>query len=115
MLAKSSRLAKAKDFEKIFKRGKSFYTKIFSIKALANESGINRYGIVISTKVSKKAVIRNKLKRRFQAALKEYDSQLKSGHDLVIIASPAAINLKYKVIKSELEKSLLTLKLFKSN
>ena len=113
MLAKKSRLVKEKDFKKIFKQGKFSYTKIFSIKVLANELGVNRYGIVISNKVSKKAVERNRLKRRFRAAIKDFENKIHKGYDLVIIASPAAINQEYKFIKSELEKVLFVLKLFK--
>ncbi len=110
MLARQSRLVKEKDFKKIFKRGKSSYAKIFCLKVLANEFEINRYGIVISTKVSKKAVERNKLKRQIRAVIKEFDKKLMSGFDLAIIVSPAALNQDYKFIKSELEKILFTLK-----
>lgn len=113
MLAKQFRLVKDKDFKKIFKLGKSSYTKIFRIKVLANGLEINRYGIVISTKVSKKSVERNKLKRQFRAAIKEFDKKFATGFDLVIIVFPAALNQKYEFIKSQLEKILFILKLFK--
>lgn len=113
MLAKQSRLVKEKDFKKIFKAGKYSHTKIFDIKVLANELEVNRYGIIISTKVSKKAVERNRLKRQFRSAIKELDKKIVPGFDLVVIVSWAAKRQKYEFIKSELEKILLTLKLFK--
>ena len=115
MLAKQLRLVKEKDFKKIFKQGESSHAKIFSIKVLANGLEANRYGIIISAKVSKKAIERNKLKRQFRGALKEFDKKLACGFDLVIIVSPAAKNREYEFIKSELEKILFTLKLFKSD
>lgn len=113
MLVKQLRLVKEKDFKRIFKLGKASYAKIFRIKILANGLKINRYGIVINTKVSKKSVERNKLKRRFRAAINEFDKKLASGFDLVIIVCPAALSQEYKFIKSELEKILFILKLFK--
>ncbi|MFH0955921.1 MAG: ribonuclease P protein component [Candidatus Falkowbacteria bacterium] len=113
MLARQLRLVGDKDFKKIFKQGKSYYAKIFRIKVLANELETNRYGIIISTNVSKKAVARNKLKRQFRAAIKEFDKKLARGFDLVIIVFPAALNQKYEAIKSELKKTLFILKLFK--
>ncbi|MDP2737046.1 MAG: ribonuclease P protein component [bacterium] len=113
MLAKRSRLVKEKDFKKIFKAGKSLHTKIFSIKVLDNGLEVNRYGIIISAKVSKKAVERNRLKRQFGEAIKNFDKKLISGFDLVFMVSPTALKQEYKFIKSELEKILLTLKLFK--
>lgn len=109
MLVKQSRLAKEKDFKKIFKLGKSFYAKIFLVKILANDLEVNRYGIVISTKVSKKSVERNKLKRQFRAVIREFDKKLAVGFDLVIIVSPAALGQEYEFIKSELRKVLFRL------
>jgi len=114
MLARQLRLVKEKDFKKIFKQGKPFYNKIFRVKVLANELKNNRYGIVISTKVSKKAVERNKLKRQFRAVLNEFDKKLIQGFDLAVIVSPVALGHEYKFIKSELEKILFVLKLFKA-
>ncbi|MDD4271244.1 MAG: ribonuclease P protein component [Patescibacteria group bacterium] len=114
MLARQLRLVKEKDFKKILKQGKSSYTKIFRVKALANELKNNRYGIIISTKVSKKAVERNKLKRQFRAALNKLDKKLIQGFDLAVIVSPIALGHEFKFIKSELEKILFALKMFKA-
>lgn len=113
MLTKNRRLVKEKDFQKTFKRGKSFYAKFFGVRAVANNLAHNRYGIVISTKVSKKAVERNKLKRQIRAMLKGFDKSLNSGYDLIIMVLPAALNQEFKALNAELEKILLQLRLFK--
>ena len=113
MLAKPQRLVKQKDFEKIFKRGKSYYTKLIGVKILAGQSGFNRFGIVISTKVSKKATERNKLKRRIRQALRELDKKLKPGFDLVVVALPGFLNQGYEIIEEELEKIFKGLKLLR--
>lgn len=111
MLAKQFRLVKEKDFKKIFKLGKSSYAKNFSVKFLANDFENNRYGIVISSKVSKKAVDRNKLKRQIREIVRGVDKNLASGFDIVVMVFPSALNQKYEFIKSELEKTLFALKL----
>ena len=115
MLAKQRRLVKEKDFARTFKRGKSFYARFLGVKAAANQTGTNRYGIIISSKVSKKATERNKLKRQIRAVLKELDEQLISGYDMAIIVSPAALKQDFKSLKAELVKIFSKLKLFKSN
>lgn len=115
MLAKQFRLVKEKDFKKIFKLGQSSYIKIFHLKILANQLETNRYGIVISSKISKKSVERNKLKRQFRAIIKEFDKRLVPGFDLVLIVSPAALGQEYEFIKDELKKILSKLRLFKSS
>lgn len=112
MLAKQHRLVKQKDFERVFKQGRSYYTKLLGAKLLANQA-VNRFGIVISTKISKKATERNRLKRQIRQALRELDKKLKPGFDLVIMALPGFFNQEYGDVKGELKKVFLGLKLFK--
>jgi len=113
MLAKNRRLAKEKDFKKTFKQGKSFYAKFLAVKALANELANNRYGLIISAKVSKKAVERNKLKRQIRAIIKAFEKRLITGHDLIIMVLPAALGQDYLAVKNELEKALAKLKMLR--
>lgn len=113
MLAKPHRLVKQKDFEKIFKHGRAHYARSIGIKILANQLERNRFGIIVSAKVSKKAVERNKLKRQIRQALKELDAKLIAGLDAAIIALPGLLNQDYAAIKSELEQGFIRLKLLK--
>jgi ribonuclease P protein component len=93
--------------------GKSFYSKLFGVKMVANGLTNNRYGIIISSKVSKKAVERNKLKRQIRVVLRKLDKHLNHGYDLIIIVLPIALNQGFDVVSAELEKISLKLKLFK--
>ncbi len=111
MLAKSHRLLKKKDFDRTFKQGKSFYTKFLGVKVLANQTEANRFGIIISTKISKKAVERNKLKRQIREILRPLNKKLKPGFDLIIIAAPSLLGQDYQSIKIELERIFFKLKL----
>lgn len=113
MLAKPQRLARDKDFEKIFKQGKSSYGKLLGIKTTANQRAANRYGIIISAKISKKSVERNRLKRQISQILKGLDKSLTSGFDLAVVVLPAILGQEFKTIKNELEKVLGKLKLFR--
>lgn len=113
MPAKQLRLTKKKDFEAIFKRGRSCYGKFLGVKAATNEEAVNRYAVIVSAKVSKKAVERNKLKRQVKVLLKESDRQTVQGLDLVVMVLPAALGQSYDIIKSQLIKIFVKLKLFK--
>ena len=62
MLKKENRLKKKKDFERIYKKGRGFKGDSLFLKILENKEELTRIGIVVSKKVSKKAVQRNKLK-----------------------------------------------------
>lgn len=111
MLAKKNRLVKEKDFKETFRSGRSFFFKNLGIKAVKNKLEVNRYGIIISTKISKKAVERNKLKRQIRQIIKSLDKKTISGFDLIIITLPGVINRDYFEIKKELKDGFIKLKL----
>ena len=67
MLKKVNRLAKAGDIKKTLARGRTFFNQFFGIKFLP-VAGTLRFTVVVSTKVYKSAVKRNRLKR----VLREY-------------------------------------------
>ncbi len=113
MLTETHRLLKKKDFDKTFKQGKSFYGKFLGVKVLANKGEANRFGMVISSKVSKKAVERNKLKRQIREILQLLNQKIKPGFDLVVITAPSILGQNYQSIKMELEKTFFKLKLLK--
>lgn len=83
-------LSKKKDFDLVFKAGRSCFDKIIGLKVTPNELNRHRLGIIISSKVSKKAVERNLLKRRLKEIIKKELSDLPGGYDLVLIALSGA-------------------------
>lgn len=78
-------LRNKKDFDQVFKAGQSFYCPILGIKALKNNLTFNRLGIIIGLKVSKKAVVRNKIKRQIRVIFNKNITELKNNYDFVII------------------------------
>ena len=102
MLPEKNRLSKKKDFDKVFKKGKSSFDGLLGVKMLKNEQEFTRFGIIVSSKVSKKAVIRNKIKRRIRNIIaKNYNSGA-DAKNVVIISLPKILGKKY----NEIEKSL---------
>jgi len=103
MLKKENRLAKKKDFDAVWQKGRSSFDKILGVKILPNKIAINRFGIMVGLKVSKKAVERNKIKRRIREIIKAQAENLKIGFDVVIAALPMVQSKKF----AELKKSIL--------
>lgn len=106
MLAKINRIKKNKDFAAIFKNAKSVKTSIFILKIRKNDLGLNRFGFVVSQKVSKKAVLRNKVRRRLSEAVKSRSGDIKKGYDVVFIALSGIEKKNYKEIKEAVNKCL---------
>lgn len=112
MLAKINRIIKEKDFEEIFRRGKSVYNLNFGTKYVINKLNYNRLGISISKKVSKKAVDRNLIKRRVKVILRPFIlKKINPGHDLLIMVLPNVLGKSYKEMERSLVSNLQKLRL----
>jgi len=113
MLKKENRLSKNKEFDRVFKTGQSFYGKIFGLKSAPNDLEQIRFGILISTKVSKKAVIRNHFKRQLRELIKQELPNLKPGHDVVIIVFSQILDKKFEELEKLLKYGFRSLNLYK--
>lgn len=107
-------LNKKKEFDKVFSRGRSVYSKEMGIKILENQTEQIRLAIMVGTKVSKKAVERNKFKRAIKEAIRNKKDFFNKGYDLVVIAFPAIKDLDTKNITKDIEKKLKQLKIIKN-
>ena len=85
-MPKINRLTKEKDFEEIFKKGQSVKIDFLIFKILKNQLKESRFGFVVSKKVSNKATIRNKVKRRLRSIVSKELNNIKHHKDVVIIA-----------------------------
>lgn len=90
MLPGINRLKKKKDFEHVFKQGRGLKEGFLSLKFIKNGLDATRFGFVVGQKVSRKAVVRNKVKRRLRILAKAKLGQMKQGIDVVIIAGKGA-------------------------
>lgn len=113
MLSQKNRLTKNKDFDLVFKKGRSIYQSLFGIKILQKNNNIpSRFGILLSTKVSKKAVERNLYKRRIKAILKFEQPKLKRGYDCVIIVFPVILGKSFQEIETGIKNSFVKLNFY---
>lgn len=90
MLPKIYRLKKDKDFKRIFQAGKLVSGEAFVIRVVGNDEKVTRFGIICGLKLSKKAVVRNRLRRRFGEAIRKLFKNIRSGYDVVILPKNAA-------------------------
>jgi len=111
MLKKENRLIKKKDFDQVFEKGKSSFNKLLGIKAVDNKFSFSRFGIIVSTKISKKAVERNKIKRRIRDVIQKDLENIEIGKDVVIITLPEIKNKEYEEIDRAIKSGLKKLKL----
>ena len=99
MLPKKERLRKKRDFDLVYQKGDRYSGKIILLFVLKNESPNSRCGFSISKKVSKKAVIRNKLRRRLGSIYREERNKLDKHVDLVFVARQHIEELSFADLK----------------
>ena len=71
-----------------------------------------QFGISISRKVSKRAVVRNRIKRQIKAILRRFIPHLSSGWQIVIVVRPSAVECSFDDFLRELEYLLKKLEIF---
>ncbi len=108
MLPYLNRLSKKADIDRAFKKCRfSAYIGSIGIKAGKNNLKNSRFAIVVSLKVSKKAVERNKLKRQIREIIRlKIIPIIKPGYDCVILTKKETLNFSYKELESVMLKLL---------
>jgi ribonuclease P protein component len=85
MLKKELRIRKQKDFDSIFSKGAYFSEKFLALKVIENDLEMSRFGFIVSNKVSKKAVERNRIKRLLREVVRLKYDEIKPGFDAIFI------------------------------
>lgn len=100
------RLSKTKDIETVQKTGKSFFTKLFIIKYAPNNLDYSRFTVVVSNKVAKSAVVRNRLKRFLREQLQLNSPKIRPGYDVLVSVSRGALDNMDNIDRPNLAKTL---------
>lgn len=101
MLPKLHRLHQDQEIKSLTKAGQTFFLPQFVIKYQKNQEKISKFAFVVSTKVDKRAVTRNLLKRRMRAAIKDLLPNLSPGFSVLIIAKKQALELDFQAITKQ--------------
>lgn len=102
MLSKAHRINKRNDFDGIFRRGGVSQNSFLAIRFLPNQNKFSRFGLVISVKAAKKAVSRNRLRRRLNEILRLNLQKIRPGWDIVLIAKAKLAEADYSAIQMTL-------------
>ena len=97
----SDSLKKNKDFQNVYRKGRSYANKYLVMYMLENDMGKNRLGISVSKKVGN-SVIRHHLTRLVREAYRLQEDMFNSGLDIVVIARGSAKDISYHQTESAL-------------
>jgi ribonuclease P protein component len=108
VLAAQNRLRRREDFARVYAKGRQYNSSHLKLRIYRTGSSDLQVGIVVSKKVSKKAVVRNLIKRQLRAIFRICLPQLQPGLQIVVTVfiKPQEVIPGYKQFEAELTKLL---------
>jgi ribonuclease P protein component len=99
-VATAGRLRTAAEFQQVYKTGRPHYGPSFTVRVAAADRAAaavaaepSAFGFVVSAKVSKSAVVRNRIRRRAREFVRRNAAELVPGRAVAVIAKPGAAAL----------------------
>lgn len=107
MLARKNRLTDSRDFKKVRESGRVSQFLNFGVAYVdRKDEKPPRFGFVVSTKISKGASDRNRIKRAMSEAVRGMAVYARQGVDVVFLAKNAATGSSTDKIMKEVRKAL---------
>lgn len=114
-MKKRQRIKKDKEFQEVFKKGKSFANRQFVVYCYPKkEQEQFRIGLSVSKKIGN-AVVRNRIKRYIRQSFLEMKDDVKKSMDYVIIARHQAAKKDFHETKKSLQHVLRVAKVLNNN
>ena len=114
MLPNKFRITDKRDFENIQGKGKLSQFESFGIIILRREDkNQSRFAFIVSSKISKDAVDRNRIKRAIRESIRLSLIDLQTGYDVIFLAKPILAKKSTELIMRETGKALKDLGVLK--
>lgn len=108
-IASKFRIAGQKRIEEVKNTGTILQSSNFGVVYKINEGlDYSRFAFVVSSKISKLAVHRNRVERSMQEAIRQQMAKIPVGYDVVFLAKKSIANKTTEEIMREVEKFVST-------
>lgn len=107
MLPKSVRLP----VQQRLRESEYIQTELFSLRIAKNSEQQSRFGFIVSKKVAKLAVDRNRIKRKLATQIYELLPQIAKGYDMLFVAKPRMLAATQTEVATVVQQILSTRKL----
>lgn len=91
----------------------AIHSPIFILKYGKNQLAESRFGVIISKRIDKSAVARNKIKRIIMEYARIKLDQMRTSTDILFIIKPAIKDKKLEEVEKEIDSSFSKAKLYK--
>ena len=100
-------LTQKQDFDRLFKAGKRYHDKLLmTVVRLRADDERPRAAFIVSTKVDKRAVVRNRIKRRMREVWRREMPALRDGVDVAFVTRAPAAQASYHDLAAVMSRHL---------
>lgn len=97
-------MTKKRNFELVLKKGKVLHSPSFGLFFLKEKTDEpSTFGFVVSNKISKRAVVRNKIRRVFRETVRNRLPEITPGFSFVFLVKKNIVNKNGDEIKKEID------------
>lgn len=100
-LKKSAKLKKNKNFQAVYKGGKSIANRLLVLYMLPNQSDFRKVGFAAGKRLGN-AVVRNRVKRMMREAFRLNQDKLPVGYDFILVGRQPAVSVKTQELTAAL-------------
>ena len=104
MLKRENRIRSKKEFYKIKNNGSIFYSPFFGFLNYKEDDDLKKFGFIVSKKISKRAVDRNKIRRALSEIVRKNLDKFEDGTRVVFLTKKDILGKKLEEIEKEVEK-----------
>lgn len=106
MISRTNRFHGYNSLRHVYRHGTTARGPLFAVKAMANPKRKSyRLAVVVSRKVNKSAVARNRIRRRLYELVREMQDQIGQPHDIVItVFHDSLADAAHKDLRAQLKK-----------
>ena len=105
MFSRNQRIPR-NQIKKVISEGQKCHSELFLLRKLENNLNKDRFAVVVSKKVSKKAVERIILKRKIKGIIRSISYRNGIGHDFVFLLSSKIKDKKREYIFKEIKRHI---------
>ncbi len=97
-MERALRLRKGEEFDRVYREGAVTTGPFFVFRALPNSLGHARWGFAVGKGLSKRAVVRNRVKRRLREAVRTTVHGRVGGYDIVVTARGRSVEASFSML-----------------
>lgn len=112
-LQRTSRIRQSREFVKLREAQIREHTRNFVLLIEPSIGPVSRLGVTVSSRVDKRAAVRNRIKRLIRESFRRFQNKLSDSFDIVVIARKNIGRSSLELVESELLKALCHARLLK--